>query len=164
MGTNGNGERQINLHVPEGMDPRAAQMLFQGLLDEMHELEPLARHDALLVVAQALLNDYPKLAMMRKKIIGAPPGAVWGVSIIETPRVMIPGAKEKGYFIDAFCRMREAKEAGLEAVLKTSNCYGLITSATARGLLQMHGYSLRIQSPFMPEEGAEGTEDEGVEG
>lgn len=162
MGQNGNGEREIKIRIPDGMDPRFAQAIFQQLFNELHELEPLARNDAKMMFAQGLLNDYPALAAMRKKIVEAPAGSMWGVSFIEPPNVVVPGAEPAGFHIEAYTKMREAKEAGLEAALKTVNCYALLTSATARGLLAMHGYRLQIRPPYVPE--MDVPDDQGTEG
>ena len=157
MGQNGT-DREIKLHVPEGMDPRIAQMFFQQLLAELHELEPLAMPQAKVQVAQGLLNDQAKLSIIRKKIAEAPPGAHWGITIAESQNVFMPGGEGGGTFIEASCRMREAKVESLNLVIGTLTCFALLTSASARGLLAMHGIGMKITPPYMIEGGEEGAE------
>jgi len=167
MGT-GNGssnEQEITLRVPEGMDPRAAKMFFEQLMHEMHDLEPLATPASIARVAQALLGDYPMLAKLRKAISEAPSGARWGIGLVEQNSLLMPGQKPTGFYLDAFCKMRDAKAHSFESVIKTSNCLALITSATARGALSMHGYALKITAPFVPADGEDlDAGDEGARG
>jgi hypothetical protein len=99
---------------------------------------------------------------MRKRIIEAPPGSMWGMSFKQPPSVISPGAEGEGFYLEAFTKMREAKENGdLSQALKTLNCFAMITSATARGLAAMHGYRIGFQPPYMPEEQEPGSEEAG---
>ena len=157
---NRNGEREITLHIPEGMDPRFAKMFFQQMLQELHELEPLAIPQAKEVVAQGLLNDSVKLAGFRKRIVEAPTGARWGITIAESQNVFMPGGVGNQTYIEAMCRMREAKNESLNMVIGTLTCFALLTSASARGLLAMHQIGMKITPPYLLEDES----DEGAEG
>lgn len=160
MGANGNGEREITLRIPDGMDPRMAQMFFQQMLRELHELEPLAMPQMKEVVAQGLLNDSVKLAAFRKRIVEAPPGARWGITIAESQNVFMPGGSGNQTFIEAMCKMRDAKADSLNMVIGTLTCFALLTSAPARGLLAMHQIGMKVTPPYMLEDQS----DEGAEG
>lgn len=146
---NGSGTREIKLAVPEGMDPRAAEMIFRQLLEEFHDMEPLAVSAVHEMAAQGVLNDMPKLAMFRRRLAEAPAGAHWGITIADSSSVFLPGAKGGNQiFIEAACKMRDAKSENLNRVISTLTCWALLTSAAARGLLAMHGIGMKLTPPF----------------
>lgn len=152
MTKNGQEDREIKIHVPEGMDKGIGELLYENLFTELHDLEPLALPQAKHIVAQGLLNDMPKLSAFRQKIAEAPEGARWGITIAESQSVFMPGGSGSGIFIEAAARLREAKASGdMNLVIGTLTCFALITSAPARGLLAMHGFGMKITAPRVPE-------------
>lgn len=146
-------DREIKIRIPQGMDPNMAVMLFQQLLAELHELEPLTDHNLKERVAEGMINDVPKIAAIRKKIVEAPDGMMWSIDVFEPQRVKLAGGDLRnvtGFTIDARPRLRECKN--IEEVIKTISCLALITSTTARSVAAMNGYVLRIRPPVPVED------------